>query len=157
MLATAFLSMWVSNTAVATMMLPIALAVGEKFRPGQHGQHDQSDQEDQYNFGIALMLAIAYDASIGGVATLIGTPPNAVLAGAAQELLGIQISFVEWMSVGPKDSTESDSERLSLYLRGLTAFPWMSLKPGDSIAGALKEESWLLMLGRFVAQPRGGC
>ena len=60
------------------------------------------------------MLAIAYGASIGGVATLIGTPPNAILAAAAQELLGIQIGFVEWMSVGPKDFTESDSERLSL-------------------------------------------
>ena len=97
MLATAFLSMWVSNTAVATMMLPIALAVGEKFRPGQN---TQNNPPDQYNFGIGLMLAIAYSASIGGAATLIGTPPNAILAGAAQELLGIQIGFVEWMSVG---------------------------------------------------------
>lgn len=97
MLATAFLSMWVSNTAVATMMLPIGLAVGEKFRPGRH---EQDDRDDQYNFGIGLMLAIAYGASIGGVATLIGTPPNAVLAGAAQELLGVHIGFVEWMSVG---------------------------------------------------------
>jgi sodium-dependent dicarboxylate transporter 2/3/5 len=95
--------MWVSNTAVATMMLPIALAVGEKFRPSQHGQddqHDQNNQHDQYNFGIGLMLGIAYGASIGGVATLIGTPPNAILAAAAQELRGIQIGFVEWMSVG---------------------------------------------------------
>ena len=92
MLATAFLSMWISNTATTAMMLPIALAVGEMFRP--------QDQEGPYQFGIALMLGVAYAASIGGVATLIGTPPNAVLAGAANELLGTEIGFVEWMGVG---------------------------------------------------------
>ena len=92
MLATAFLSMWISNTATTAMMLPIALAVGEMFRP--------QDQEGPYEFGIALMLGVAYAASIGGISTLIGTPPNAVLAGAANELLGTEIGFVEWMGVG---------------------------------------------------------
>lgn len=92
MLATGFLSMWISNTATAAMMLPIGLAVGEMFRP--------QDQEGPYEFGIALMLGIAYAASIGGIATLIGTPPNAVLAGAAAELLGRDIGFVQWMGVG---------------------------------------------------------
>jgi sodium-dependent dicarboxylate transporter 2/3/5 len=93
MLATAFLSMWISNTATTAMMLPIALAVGEMFRPpGTDG--------GQYRFGIALMLGIAYAASIGGVATLIGTPPNAVFAAAAGELLGRPIGFMEWMAVG---------------------------------------------------------
>lgn len=92
MLATAFLSMWISNTATTAMMLPIALAVGEMFRP--------ADQEGPYDFGIALMLGVAYAASIGGVSTLIGTPPNAVLAGAASELLDYEIGFVQWMGVG---------------------------------------------------------
>jgi len=92
MLATAFLSMWISNTATAAMMLPIGIAVGEMFRP--------QDQEGPYEFGISLMLGIAYAASIGGSATLIGTPPNAVLAGAASEILGVQIGFVQWMGVG---------------------------------------------------------
>jgi len=92
MLATAFLSMWISNTATTAMMLPIALAVGEMFRP--------SDHEGRYEFGIALMLGVAYAASIGGIATLIGTPPNAVLAGAASEMLGRHIGFLQWMGVG---------------------------------------------------------
>jgi len=92
MLATAFLSMWISNTATAAMMLPIGIAVGEMFRP--------QDQEGPYEFGISLMLGIAYAASIGGSATLIGTPPNAVFAGAASEILGVQIGFVQWMGVG---------------------------------------------------------
>ncbi|MDH3222172.1 MAG: DASS family sodium-coupled anion symporter [Gemmatimonadota bacterium] len=92
MVATAFLSMWISNTATTAMMLPVALAVAEMLKPAGH--------RGEYRFGISLMLGIAYAASIGGVATLIGTPPNAVLAGAADELLGLQIGFVEWMIVG---------------------------------------------------------
>ncbi len=92
MVATAFLSMWISNTATAAMMFPIALAVGEMLRPKDH--------EGVYHFGIALMLSVAYAASLGGIATLIGTPPNAVLAGAASEMLGRQIGFLEWMAVG---------------------------------------------------------
>jgi solute carrier family 13 (sodium-dependent dicarboxylate transporter), member 2/3/5 len=91
MVATAFLSMWISNTATVAMMLPIAIALAAMFRPSGEGP---------YQFGTALMLGIAYAASIGGVATLIGTPPNAVFAAAAGELLGVQIGFFEWMLVG---------------------------------------------------------
>lgn len=92
MIATAFISMWISNTAAAAMMFPIGLALAEIFRP--------TDQEGPYEFGIALMLATAYAANIGGSATLIGTPPNAVMAGAANEMLGIEIGFLQWMTVG---------------------------------------------------------
>jgi sodium-dependent dicarboxylate transporter 2/3/5 len=93
MVATAFLSMWISNTATTTMMLPIGVAVGTLLRP-------DGPKDEPFNFGVSLMLGIAYAASIGGVATLIGTPPNAVLAGAVNEMLGVDIGFVQWMTVG---------------------------------------------------------
>ncbi|CAN5812929.1 DASS family sodium-coupled anion symporter [soil metagenome] len=96
MLASAFLSMWISNTATAAMMLPIGLAVVTLLRPADL----EPPPAGRFNFGIALMLGIAYGASIGGVATLIGTPPNAILAAAADEILGVRIGFLEWMKVG---------------------------------------------------------
>jgi sodium-dependent dicarboxylate transporter 2/3/5 len=89
MAATGLLSMWLSNTATAMMMLPIALAV-----TAQTGHGTRSD------FGRALMLGIAYSASIGGVATLIGTPPNAVLAGIVEKTQGVQIGFAQWLAFG---------------------------------------------------------
>jgi solute carrier family 13 (sodium-dependent dicarboxylate transporter), member 2/3/5 len=92
MLATAFLSMWISNTATAAMMVPIGLALCTLLKPVGH--------VGPFRFGTALMLGIAYAATIGGVGTLIGTPPNAILAAAASEHLGRQIGFAEWMMVG---------------------------------------------------------
>ena len=88
MLATAFLSMWISNTATAMMMLPIGLAVIASHRV---------DNKPDKAFATSLMLAIAYAASIGGVATLIGTPPNAILAGVLEKTTGRTIGFAEWM------------------------------------------------------------
>lgn len=94
MLATALMSMWISNTATTVMMLPIGMAL-----VSQYG--DSSDQSDDRRFfGKSLMLAIAWSASIGGVATLIGTPPNLVLAGVVSELYGTQITFTQWFVFG---------------------------------------------------------
>lgn len=95
MLSTAFLSMWISNTATAVMMLPIGLAIIKQMK-------DLKDTPEDENiiFGKALLLSIAFSASIGGMATLIGTPPNLVLAGIIQEFYKIEISFMEWLIFG---------------------------------------------------------
>lgn len=95
MLATAFMSMWISNTATSVMMLPIGLAVVSQLK-----DHPATKQDEHQMFGKALMLAIAYSASIGGMATLIGTPPNLVLAGVVQEIFEVEISFAQWIKFG---------------------------------------------------------
>ena len=91
MLVTAFLSMWMSNTATAVMMLPIGLSVIAM-------QQERGVSND--NFANAILLSIAYAASIGGVATLIGTPPNALLAAYLERNYQIQLSFSDWMLFG---------------------------------------------------------
>jgi sodium-dependent dicarboxylate transporter 2/3/5 len=94
MLATAFLSMWISNTATTMMMVTIAAAV-------LHEVEQQVEQKPGgLRFGVGLMLGIGYAASIGGVATLIGTPPNAIFAGVVERTYGYSISFLDWMSFG---------------------------------------------------------
>ena len=101
MLATAFLSMWVSNSATVMMMVPIALAVIYQTADlVDDSDLDIDTTEGNFSFGIALMLCIAYGASVGGVATLIGTPPNILFAGQAGELFGENISFAQWMLYG---------------------------------------------------------
>jgi len=98
MLATAMLSMFVSNTATAVMLVPIGLSVIDLVdrRLGEAG----GDGADSGPFATALMLGIAYAASIGGVGTLIGSPPNTLLAGFVEERYGVTISFAAWMRVG---------------------------------------------------------
>ena len=97
MLATAGLSMWVSNTATAVMMLPIGLSVIGLLHADE-GQAEPGTGEDR--FALALLLGIAYSASIGGLATLFGTPPNALLAGPMQQTYGVTVGFFQWMLVG---------------------------------------------------------
>ena len=91
MLVTAFLSMWMSNTATAVMMLPIALSITHLV---------QKSNPENNGFGKALLLSIAYGASIGGIATLIGTPPNALMAAYLSDSYQIEIGFAQWMMVG---------------------------------------------------------
>ena len=81
MVATAFLSMWISNTATTVMMMPIGLAVIMNIQHLLKEHHRDSAAGTRCNFGTALMLGIAYSATIGGIGTLIGTPPNLILAG----------------------------------------------------------------------------
>ncbi len=96
MLSTALLSMWISNTATCVMMTPVAIAVVEQTMR----QRPEHLRAQPYNFGTALMLGIAYSSSAGGVSTLVGTPPNAILIGMIDTLYGYQISFVSWMKLG---------------------------------------------------------
>lgn len=99
MLSTWFLSMWISNTATTMMMLTIALAVVGRVANGIRSDTAlKLDVEPgHFRFGTALMLGIGYAASIGGVATLIGTPPNAIFAGVVEKTYGITINLVDWM------------------------------------------------------------
>ena len=92
MLVTAFLSMWMSNTATAVMMLPIALSIIEMINQKKNGNNR--------DFSKAMLLAIAFSASIGGLATLIGTPPNALMAAYLADSYDIEIGFAQWMMVG---------------------------------------------------------
>lgn len=94
MSATAFLSMWVSNTAAVMMMIPMALAITAQVAATLKGQKDGSDLP---KFEKSMLFGVGYAGTIGGFATLIGTPPTIILAGQVRELFGIEISFASWM------------------------------------------------------------
>lgn len=126
MLVTGILSAWMSNTATTMLMLPIAAAVisqiglGDKMRNNNRNNSEQvykdnrniekynnknkdiktTEDQQQSRFGLCLMLSIAYSASIGGMATLIGTPPNAIFASLSKSMLDIDISFGQWLLIG---------------------------------------------------------
>ena len=90
MLATAFISAWISNTATAAMMYPIAIAMGGLFAQGKVGEDTRT----------ALMLGVAYAATLGGMATMIGSPPNLVVVSGIKELAGQSVSFAQFMALG---------------------------------------------------------
>lgn len=90
LISTALLSMWISNTATALMMLPMALAVLTSL--------PKKDQNGK--FALFLMLSIAYAASIGGMGTLVGSPPNIQMAGILDKTFGVEVDFADWMKIG---------------------------------------------------------
>jgi len=94
MATTAFLSMWISNTAAALVMLPIGQSIIA------HRMNGRERQLVDDNFSPAMMLGIAFSATIGGMATLIGTPPNALFAAFLQNSYHIEIGFAQWMAIG---------------------------------------------------------
>ena len=100
MIATAVLSMWISNTASTVVMLPIAMSVIGLLINDADG-FTKSDQ----NFALSVMLGIAFSANAGGIATVIGTPPNSVMIGLLENEYNIQISFLKWMVIGVPFST----------------------------------------------------
>jgi sodium-dependent dicarboxylate transporter 2/3/5 len=104
--ATAFTSMWVSNTATAAMMVPIALSIVDlslRRRTGrslaEHGGIPQEDVDDR-NLALALLLGVAYAASIGGLGTIIGSPPNGIFVRFYAQTYGTEISFARWLLIG---------------------------------------------------------
>ncbi|GGL24338.1 di- and tricarboxylate transporter [Halarchaeum grantii] len=99
MIATAFFSMWVSNTATSAMMAPIAVGVLTQVI-GREDLREQGDEGSFTNMQVAMLLGTAYAASVGGVGTLIGTPPNAIVAGQLEQLLNYEITFFDWLLIG---------------------------------------------------------
>lgn len=89
LMATALISMWISNTATALMMLPMAMAVISNIA-----------RKKDARFPKFLLLSVAYGASVGGMATLVGSPPNIMMAGLIENSYGIEIDFFDWMKVG---------------------------------------------------------
>ncbi len=106
MVATAYLSMWISNTACAAMMVPIAASVIDlvvRSRTGRGLREWNGIPQDlvaERNFALNLLLAVAYSASIGGVATLIGSPPNGIASRFIAQTYGIEVSFLDWLAFG---------------------------------------------------------
>ncbi|WP_445263029.1 SLC13 family permease [Pseudokineococcus sp. 1T1Z-3] len=119
MVSTAFLSMWVSNTATTLMMLPIAMSILTLVvdRASGGSRADKAEVKDAIHdgqtaiseavadpavktFGVGLILSVAWAASIGGLGTLLGSPPNAIVAGYVNDELGLSIGFLQWMVLG---------------------------------------------------------
>jgi solute carrier family 13 (sodium-dependent dicarboxylate transporter), member 2/3/5 len=98
MLATGFISMWISNTATAVMMLPIAMSVINLLQ--SHSSTDPASIISFRRFALCVMLGIAYAANIGGTATIIGTPPNVVLVGYMNSIYGYDLAFGRWLMIG---------------------------------------------------------
>ena len=96
LLSTSFISAWVSNTATAAMMVPIALAVLKVVRSTRE---DLLIDRAEHNFGVCVLLAVAYGASLGGVLTLIGTPPNGIFARFVEQTYNLSVSFIDWMLI----------------------------------------------------------
>lgn len=101
MVATGFLSMWISNTASAMMMVPIGLAVIGQLSELLHESDPELDlRPGHFPFGSALMLGIAYSASLGGITTITASPPNAIFVAFFSQLYGVEITYLQWMLFG---------------------------------------------------------
>ncbi|WP_275795040.1 SLC13 family permease [Aliiglaciecola sp. CAU 1673] len=96
MLVSALLSMWMTNTSTTMMLLPIALSIISTLDLSE----EQATPKARKHFQLSLLLGIAYAATIGGMTTLVGTPPNAFLAGFMSETFGMEIGFAQWMALG---------------------------------------------------------
>ncbi|CCH47823.1 SLC13 family permease [Pseudodesulfovibrio piezophilus] len=160
MVATAFLSMWVSNTATTMMMVPIGMAVIQQATGFESSDlRSSTNTGPEANFGKCLMLGIAYAASMGGVGTIIGTPPNTVMAGMVEKMFGVEIGFGQWMLFGVPLATIM--VLLSWFILTKWLFPMgsMQIAGGDKIINdevkklgpMSSEEKKIVIVGCFVA------
>ncbi len=132
MLATALVSMWISNTATAVMMLPIALSVAHFLM-----REGQGSEQDKKHFGICLMIGIAYAASMGGMMTLVGTGTNVLYKGFVEQQLGVTIGFGQWMLIGVPIGL---TMLLAIWI-GMTRFIFPThLKQHDAIDGLIDSQ-----------------
>ena len=129
MLATMFLSMWISNSATALMMFPIGLAIANKITDFSEGKNQSGNQQ----FHKTLMLAVAYAASIGGMSTLIGTPTNSIFSAMTLELFQTEVSFAKWFSLGFPLS-------FVLVLAGWFYLSFIAFKTTNFNVGSAKDE-----------------
>jgi solute carrier family 13 (sodium-dependent dicarboxylate transporter), member 2/3/5 len=156
-IATGFLSMWISNTATTVMMLPIALSLISQFEEFRKSSGIHSEQDD---FGKALILSIPYSASIGGVATLVGTPTNLIFAQSVKDYYQVDIAFDEWMWVGVPIAVLLLAATWWYITR--VAYNLQEAAPGERQASIIREqlhalgkmrreEKWVLLVFSLVA------
>ncbi len=141
MLATALISMWVSNSATTLMMLPIGQSVVELVL------REEQNESARRNFSAAMMLGIAYSASIGGLGTLVGTPPNAFLAGFMNETYKVQVGFAQWAMLGVPLVFISLPLSWLLITRWILPLPKTQLRSSKDIIASQLAELGALTLG----------
>ena len=127
MLVTGFISMWVSNSATTLMMLPIGQSVVELVLG------EEKNETTRQNFSAAMMLGIAYSASIGGLGTLVGTPPNALFVGFMNETYKVQITFAQWAMIGVPLVFLALPLSWLLMTRFVFSFPTMQLRSSQHL------------------------
>ena len=145
MIASALLSMWISNTAASLMMMPIGLAIISHFTENLKSKNKGFRPFD-FPFGKALMLSIAYSASIGGMATIIGTPTNLVFSAVVKQIYNYEITFSKWMLFGFP---------VSILILGICWFYLVRIAfpmKDSGIAGGLEEiDEQLKQLGKMTS------
>jgi sodium-dependent dicarboxylate transporter 2/3/5 len=161
MTATAFLSMWISNTATAVMMVPIGMSVISQIKANENDGviKDERQTKNENNFAKSLMLTIAYTASIGGFITIIGTPPNIIMVGILERVYDIKIGFAQWMMISVPISLAMLTCMYFLLTKAL--FPTGDLKLASSkefvidemkkLGKMTKPEKMVLCIGAFMA------
>jgi len=140
----ALLSMWISNTAATAMLFPIALGVLGSMTAVSDSEKDETPPGSRAGFATGMMLMIGFAASVGGIATPIGTPPNLIGIGMLEEEIGHKISFFQWMQFGLPICIVT---YLALYLLLARFFPSSGLKT-SGIAAFIKTQRQLL--GRWT-------